>query len=84
MLGAFVVTTSPGRQKAKLRLFILKKYYLKFYSEVCALISLLYIQKVFGSHTILGTERPKREANLTIVYYGGTKQEMLCLFLNSF
>ena len=75
MLGAFVVTTRPGRQKAKLRLYIFKKHYLEFYSDVCALFSLFCIQKGFTANIILGTERPKREASLTTICCGGTKKK---------
>jgi len=36
------------------------------------------------AHIILGTERPKREANLIIIYCGSTKKEKLCHFFQFF
>jgi len=80
MSGTFVANTRPRAPKTKLRLCTFKKYYLKFCSEVCARLSLFDTQKGSRAHIILGTERPKREASLTIFYCGSSKQENLCLF----
>jgi hypothetical protein len=55
MLGAFIATTRPGHQEAKLHHRMFKKYYLKFYSEVCVLFSLFDIQKGSKVYVILGT-----------------------------